>query len=318
MGVEVGRRIAHVGAMHPDRLLDEYAARQYGVFSLTQARSVGLTPMMIETRRTSGAWIRLAPSVYALASAPPRWERQVSAGLLTRESSVVAGRSAAYLHGFPGFRPGQPVIMVGPTGNARSALATVIRTKYFDRIERVRIRGFETTGEADTIVTLARDHDARSLERIVDEVLVRKSCSLAHLAEVVDNRPRSRGISQLIPIVNERRTDAYQPPTSELERLLYPLVDHPLVPPATRQLPYNFQQVNATVDLYIALWRLIVEGDGRRWHTRQEDMERDRLRDNEATAHGLAVLRFTWTMLTESPERCLDTLLRTGRVRSAG
>jgi hypothetical protein len=317
-GVEVGRRIAHVGTMHPDRRLDTYAARQYGVFSLRQARSVGMTPTMIETRRTSGAWIQMAPSVYALASAPPKWERQMAAGLLTREGSVVAGGSAAYLHGFPGFRPGRPVIMVGPTGNAQSPLATVIRTKYFDRIERVRIRGFETTGEADTIVTLARDHDTASLERIVDEVLVRKSCSVAHLAEVLDDRPRSRGVRKLIPIIGERKPDAYQPPTSELERLLYPLVDHPLVPPATRQLPFSFQQVNATVDLYIALWRLIVEGDGRRWHTRQEDMERDRLRDNEATAHGLAVLRFTWNMLTESPEGCLDTLLRTGQVRSAG
>jgi hypothetical protein len=304
--------------MHPDRRLDEYAARQYGVFSLSQARSVGLTPTMIETRRNSGAWIQLAPSVYTLASAPPKWERQTAAALLTREGSVVAGKSAAYLHGFPGFRPGRPVIMVGATGNARSPLATVIRTKYFDRIERVRLRGFETTGEADTIVTLARDHDSQALARIVDEVLVRKSCSVAYLAKVIDDRPRSRGIGKLIPVIDERKPDAYQPPTSELERLLYPLVDHPLVPPATRQLPFSFQQMNATVDLYVALWRLIVEADGRRWHTRQEDMERDRLRDNEVTAHGYAVLRFTWAMLTKSPEKCLDTLLRTGRVRSAG
>lgn len=304
--------------MHPDRRLDEYAARQYGGFSLKQARSAGMSPAMIETRRTKGAWIQMAPSVYAVASAPPKWERQMAAALLTREGAIVAGKSAACLHGFPGFRAGHPVTMVGPTGNARSPLATVIRTKYFDDVERVRIRGFETTGEADTIITLARDYPSGILQRVVDEVLVRRSCSIEHLAGVLEDRSRSRGAAILEPIINERRPDAYQPPTSELERLLYPLIDHPLIPPATRQLPFSFQQVNATVDLYIALWRLIVEGDGRRWHTRQEDMERDRLRDNEATAHGLAVLRFTWKMLAESPEKCLETLLRTGRARSAG
>lgn len=234
-----------------------------------------------------------------------------------REGSVVAGKSAALLHGFPGFRPGRPVIMVRPTGNARSSLATVIRTKYFDQVERVRRRGLETTGEADTIVTLARDHDAPTLERVVDEVLVRKSCSVEQLAEVVDDRPGSRGIGKLMPIIEERKPDAYQPPNSELERLLYGLANHSRVPPRTRQLPFRLQQVNAIVDLYIALWRLIVEADGRRWHTRQEDLDRDRIRDNEATAHGLGVLRFTWKMLTESPDGCLDTLLRTGRVRSA-
>jgi very-short-patch-repair endonuclease len=206
---------------------------------------------------------------------------------------------------------------VGMTGNARSPLASVIRSRYFDRIERDRIRGFEATGEADTIVTLARDRDIRALERIVDEVLVRKSCPVEHLAEVVADRPRWPGISKLTPIIDERRPGAYQPPTSELERVLYQLVDHPLIPPSTRQLPFSFERVHANVDLYITAWRLIVEGDGRLWHTRQEDMERDRLRDNEATAHGYAVLRFTWKMLTESPEKCLDTLLRTGRVRSA-
>ncbi len=122
----------------------------------------------------------------------------------------------------------------------------------------------------------------------------------------------------LASVIGERLADAYQPPTSELERHLYRVVDHPGIPPTTRQLPFRFRRVEATVDLYVAAWRLIVEGDGRRWHNRKADHDRDRLRDNEATAHGYAVLRFTWEMLTRSPEECLDTLLRTGQVRSAG
>jgi hypothetical protein len=302
--------------MDQDRLVDQFAARQYGVFSLSQARSVGFSPKMIETRRTNGAWVGMAPSVYALASAPPKWERQMAAAVLSRTGAIAASRSAAYLHGFPGFRAGRPVIMVGLEGNARCPLASVIRSKYFEEVERTRIRGFETTGEADTIVTLARDHDEETLERLVDDVLARGSCSVEQLASTVDARPGFRGIGKLRPIIDERRPDAYQPPTSELERLLYRLVDHPLIPPSTRQLPFKFRTVNATVDLYIVAWRLIIEGDGRRWHTREADMERDRLRDNEATAHGYAVLRFTWRLLTQTPETCLETILRTGEVRS--
>jgi hypothetical protein len=305
------------GLMHPDRRLDDYAARQYGVFSLTQASSVGMTPKMIETRRVNGAWVPMAPSVYALRSAPPKWERQMAAALLTREGAIVAGRAAAYLHDFPGFRQGRPIIMVGSTGNARSPLATVIRSRYFDLIERDRVRGFETSAEADTIVTLAKDHSANDLERVVDEVLARGSCSAQTLADVAARRSHSPGLRKLLSIIEARLPGAYQPPTSELERQLYRLVDHPAIPPTTRQLPFHFQKVDATVDLYIAAWRLIVESDGRRWHNRKADHERDRLRDNEATAHGFAVLRFTWEMLTKSPNGCLDTLVRTGQVRSA-
>jgi hypothetical protein len=241
----------------------------------------------------------------------------MAAALLTREGAIVAGRAAAYLHDFPGFRQGRPIIMVGSTGNARSTLATVIRSRYFDLIERDRVRGFETSAEADTIVTLAKDHSANDLERVVDEVLARGSCSAQTLADVAARRSHSPGLRKLLSIIEARLPGAYQPPTSELERQLYRLVDHPAIPPTTRQLPFHFQKVDATVDLYIAAWRLIVESDGRRWHNRKADHERDRSRDNEATAHGFAVLRFTWEMLTKSPNGCLDTLVRTGQVRSA-
>lgn len=302
--------------MHPDRALDEYAARQYGVFSLDQAKSVGFTPKMIETRRTNRAWVRMAPSVYALASAPPKWERQMAAALLTREGAIAAGRSAAYLHGFPGAKAGGPVIMIGIDGNARSPLATVLRSTHFDSIGRVRRRGFVTTNEAETIISLARDRTAAELERIVDETVARGSCSVAEMQRLVDEREGVPGLKKLRPIIEERGPEAYQPPVSELERLLYGLVEHPGVPPVTRQMPFLFRMVKATVDLYVPAWRLIVEADGRRWHTRKADMELDRRRDNEATAHGLAVLRFTWQMLTKDRDECLETLLRTGRVRS--
>jgi len=116
---------------------------------------------------------------------------------------------------------------------------------------------------------------------------------------------------------SQRQPDAYQPPTSELERLLYPVLDDPRLPPNTRQIPLAYQQVDATVDAYIHAWGLIVEGDGRRWHTRRADMARDRLRDNEAVAHGYVVLRFLYEELRDNPVQVIDTILRTGRTRRA-
>lgn len=135
--------------MNPDRRLDEFAARQYGTFSRRQAQAVGMTRMMVETRVANGAWVRLAPSIYAMASAPPKWERQMVAALLSRPGAIVAGRSAAYLHGFDDFGQGRPVIMVGPRGNSRSAMATVIRSERFENVGRVRRLGFVASDEAE-------------------------------------------------------------------------------------------------------------------------------------------------------------------------
>ncbi|HEU4894864.1 MAG TPA: type IV toxin-antitoxin system AbiEi family antitoxin domain-containing protein [Acidimicrobiia bacterium] len=303
--------------MEADRRLDDYAAHQYGVFSRKQAKAVGLSPRMIQTRVETGAWIRLAPSVYALASAPPKWERQVAAALLTKEGAIVAGRSAAHLLDFPGFVASKPVIMIGLDGNARSPLARVIRSRRFESIGTVRRRGFTSTNEAETVMTLARDLDEAVIEPLVDALLARKSLSVAELIDVVRVSDDVPGVPKLRRVVEYRAPSAYQPPTSELERLLYRLLGDPRLPDHTRQMPMSYQQVDATVDAYIDRWRLIVEGDGRRWHTRRADMARDRLRDNEATAHGHAVLRFTYEQLRDEPAMCLDTLLRTGRVRQA-
>lgn len=306
-----------LACMDQDRMIDEYASRQYGTFSHKQAQKAGFSSRMILTRVQNGAWIRLAPSVYALASAPPKWERQMAAALLTREGSIVAGRAAAYLHEFDGFGPGRPVIMVGTGGNSRSTLARVIRSNRFGLVARVRRKGFVATDEAETVMTLAAELDRDRLEALVDSLLARKSCDIGQLARVVAASDGARGVARLRPIVAYRLPDAYQPPTSELERLLYPILDDPRLPPYTRQMPMSYQLVDATVDAYIDPWRLIVEGDGRRWHTRRADMVRDRVRDNEAVAHGYAVLRFTYEQLRDNPEQVIDTLVRTGRARQA-
>lgn len=303
--------------MVPDRLVDELAAHQYGTFSRKQAERAGMTPRMILTRVETGAWIRMAPAVYALASAPPKWERQMAAAILTRDGAIAAGRSAAHLHRFDGFGPTRPVIMVGPEGNARSPLARVIRSQRFEEVGRERVGGFVTTSEAETVMTLAGEMTGEPLERLVDSLLARRTCTIDQLAAAVDANVGARGVARLRRIVEYRLPGAYQPPTSELERLLYRLLDDPRLPPFTRQMPIRYQRADATIDAYIAAWRVIVEGDGRRWHTRRADMERDRLRDNEAVAHGHVVLRFTYETLRDHGEQVVDTLLRTGRVRQA-
>lgn len=279
--------------MTPGRALDEYAARQYGVFSLEQAHRTGHTAKMIHTRVSNGTWLRLAPSVFALASAPPKWERQMAAALLSRKESIAAGRSAAYVHGIDGFGPAKPVIMVGRGDNARSPLARVIRSTRFESVSTVRRRGFLVTNEPETILTLSRELTVDRLEALVDWTLARRGCTARDIFEVVEMSHGMPGTGKLRPIVEYRLPDAYQPPSTELERLLYRVLEDPRLPGHTRQMPMRFERVNATVDAYLADWCLIVEGDGRRWHNRRADHERDRLRDNEATAHGYAVSRFT-------------------------
>jgi very-short-patch-repair endonuclease len=241
----------------------------------------------------------------------------MAAALLAKPNAIAAGRSAAHLHQFPGFSQTRPVIMVGLQVSARSSMAKVIRSQRFDDVTTIRRRGFLVSSEAETVMTLARELSEERLETLVDELLARGSCSVEELATVADASDGVPGVPKLRRIASHRLADAYQPPTSELERLLYRILDDPRLPRYERQMPIRYRGARATVDACISPWRLIVEGDGRRWHTRKADMERDRLRDNEAVAHGYAVLRFTYEVLRDTPESVVDTVLRTGRVRRA-
>lgn len=303
--------------MDPDRRIDEYASRQYGVFSLDQARRTEMTDNMIQSRLEKGAWLRLAPGVYAVASAPPKWERQVAAAVLSRPRAVVGGSTAAYLHGFDGFRKGRPEIVVPATSSARSPIAIVRRSRWFEELRTIQVRGFPVTDEAETILALASRLSIDRLQSLLDDRLAAGTVDVDDF-EGIRRRvagARVRGVARLFPLLDERGHDAWEPPGNALERYLDRLVDHPAVPPATVQVPFRFDAVPMVVDIYIAAWRLILEADGRRWHTRRADFERDRARDNAAAARGLAVLRFTWRMLTQDFEGCRRTLLETGATR---
>jgi very-short-patch-repair endonuclease len=305
--------------MDPAKCSDEIAARHHGAISRSQALACGLTDNQIRGRLARGDWIALDSSVFVARSAPRTWERQMHAALLSRPVALTANRSAGYLHGFPGFRKGRPEILVPFLGNARSPLAKVMRSRHFDRIESTTVSGFSCTSIAETILTLSFRESRAVIERVVDDQIAAGRLHVTDFDPIFERLEgvRMRGLPMLGRVIGERDTDAYQPPTTELERLLYELLDADELPEYSRQLPIDYQRARATVDAYVSEWRLIVEGDGRRWHTRKADFEKDRRRDNAAAAAGFLVVRFTYQMLRDEPSACLDTLLDTGRWRSS-
>jgi very-short-patch-repair endonuclease len=304
--------------VRPNEAVYRIIRRQSGAISRGQALDAGLSASHIQRQIESGKWLRLTPGVYAPAGSVATWERQLNAALLSHPGSIVAGLSAARLLGFANIGKGMPEILMPFDGNGRSNVARVIRARHFDTVERRAVEGYECTSPAETVLTISMRWPRTRMERIVDEGLARGLLRVADFDNILDRLAFARqpGLKTLRRIVGERADNAYQPPTNELERLLFRLLDHPRLPAYTRQLPIEYPGLKATVDAFLAAWKLIVEADGRRWHTRKEDFERDRLRDNAAVAAGLSVVRFTWKSLRFDVDRCLETLLEVGARRA--
>jgi hypothetical protein len=92
----------------PDLEVAAIARRQHGVWSRSQALKVGMSPTMIRTRLRRGTWVALDKGVYAHIASLPTWDRSVMAAVLAERHAVASHRSAAVLHGLPGFRLGRP------------------------------------------------------------------------------------------------------------------------------------------------------------------------------------------------------------------
>jgi very-short-patch-repair endonuclease len=285
-----------------DAAIDELARRQYGVFSRSQAVASGATARMIDRRLGSGGWIELAPAVYALRSHPGTWERTLMAAVLGEPRAAVWGRSAAALHELEGFRPGRTEIVVPRGSNHRSALAVVRERRQY---ETTTVRRLPVLTIADTLFALAALSPPGRVAVALDHAMAAKQVTIGALLhrylDLAAGRPR--GIGVMRGLLEVRCEDGFVPPQSVLEHLLYDgVLDRPGMPRYQRQfaLPWSPDE---RADAALLDFPVIIEADGRRWHTRVADFEHDRRRDRMAALHGYHTLRYTFEDMQDDADR---------------
>ena len=61
--------------------------------------------------------------------------------------------------------------------------------------------------------------------------------------------------------------------------------------------------------------RVVLEADGRRWHTRIRDLAKDHVRDAEAARVGWETLRFVYEQIVEEPDEVCATVADVRAVR---
>jgi len=303
-----------VTAYELDHAIDTLARRQHGAFSRRQVLAAGGTPRMIERRVSNRRWLRLAPSVYALPSHPGTWHRAVMVAVLGEVDAVAGGRSAAVLQRVNGFRPGRPEIVV-PSG--APAVSSIARVRRCSLVHRTVIDHIPVLDLCDTLYALSRSADQRKVEPAVDDLLASGRLRIdqlqrRHLEWIGSRRA---GLELMRGIIDVRSVDGYEPPSSELERLLYEVLDRPGMPECVRQAAFPGAPVRRA-DAIIESCRLIIEADGRCWHARVAAFIEDRQRDRLALRHGYATLRFTYDELRHDPDGVFADILAVVAERS--
>jgi hypothetical protein len=297
-------------ARSSDRALEGLARRQHGVFHRRQALRIGFTADAIQRRLASGTWMRVGGDVYCLPSHPGTWHRQCMAATLSVPAGAAWGRTAAVLHKVPRFRPGVIDVVTRHGTTHRSPLATVHESRTVGRFTVVE--GIRVVSKADCTIQVARHLSVEDLRAMVGFL---DRHDRQYLAEVRDRqlalaRSRLPGMKKVRLVLSEL-TDDVPPTDSDLEVVLRTLVASvPALGTVVWQAALPFwTRGTARCDGLAVEWPLILEADGRAWHTRVDDFERDRERDNLANVHGYDVLRFTYNRLTHHLNDCRRMLV---------
>jgi very-short-patch-repair endonuclease len=310
------RARADSGAMAPrfDRAIEALARRQHGAFSIHQLHDLGADRYLARRRVAAGRWLRLETGVFALPGNPPTLLRQMKAAELSVPGSAISGTPAAFLHEVPDVRIGRLEISAGRNAG-RTSLA---RVRHRGPVPATTVQGIRVTTLVQTIADIAPSVTAAVLDDAIEVALLRGKATFEQLAAAWERARDGRvpGAPALRDALLRRDPEDVVA-ASVLEGRLYRLLDDARLPPFVRQAPAPWSPGGRErVDAAFPSVCWIVEGDGRSWHARVGDFERDRERDHRAHELGWGVSRFTFAQI-ERQGYVVGSLLRTFAARQA-
>jgi very-short-patch-repair endonuclease len=299
----VDERIEHITRL---------AGRQHGVFSRRQAHTVGVTKNSIRNGVERGRWQPIATQVLCMAGVPDGPLVRASAAVLEAgPGAALSHTSAAWLHRLPGF-PASPVHVIRTHGKAlhHGVLSVVHRTDRLPPSHRREVAGIPVTSVARTLLDLGAVVHPGRVERAVDTALARLLVTYEDLAGLLQDlaasgRPGVRALRQALA----GRSPTEAPPASELERRFRDLLRRHGLPQPERQVVLGTDaEVAGRVDCYFREARLVVELDGRAYHTATLDRLEDGRRDLVLLRSGRRVLRLGWQHVVERPLEVVTAL----------
>jgi hypothetical protein len=279
------------------------AGTQHWVVTREQVQCLGLSRSAIAHRLQSGWLHPFHRGVYAVGRPQlderGRWHAAV---LAYGPGAVLSHRNAATLWGLIESRHSLVDVTVPGAGHRRRRGIWVRRTRVLTAADATIVDGIPVTSVARTIVDLAGLLDERSLTRVVEQAQRIRRLDVKAVAAAADRVRGRRGLRRVGHVLAAYTTAP--PVRSEFERDFLDLI-------ASAGLPRP--QINAIVeglevDVFWPQFTLIVELDGRAYHSDPTAFESDRVRDARLQRAGYRVLRVTYRRFIDRPASVIDDI----------
>lgn len=300
-----------------DRTILELARDQHGVVGRRQLIDAGVSSSRIDYRLRTGRLSTLFRGVYAVGPITDPLQRPMAAALAAGDDAWVGFRSAVALWEFgrsawsaapqrAPFDSGAPIHILALRDIRSSDPGLRFHRTATLAPDDVTVRhGVPVTRPARTILDFATHAPRRDLEYAIGRAHRAGQLQPDDLRHLLVRFPRRRGVRLLRQILDEMSDPPFV--RSEAEHRLFALL-------RTAGLPLprlNVRVLGYEVDFYYPDERLVIEVDGRAYHSGDPAFERDHERDNTLTAAGYEVIRLTWRRITREPDAVIGLVART-------
>ncbi|MDV8023541.1 DUF559 domain-containing protein [Rhodococcus sp. IEGM 1330] len=272
-----------------------------GVHTAVDLMAQGMSRSTITRRTASGQLIRVLPGIYATNK--PDFLDLCTAVTLWKPDAVLSHLTAAWLWGLVEDEPPQVAATVPPSARQQAPAWVKIHRRRVPESDRCRDLPVVTL--AQVFVDVAATLTGEELERFFDTAIARPALR-RRIATVCE---RSRGMHGMKAVRRQLRLCCLGT-RSEAERVVARAL-------SARRF---FLEINARVgpyfgDLVDFRARVIVEIDGREFHTSGLAFDSDRRRQNRLVLEGWLVLRYSAVQALGDTRRVVDEIIEVVRRR---
>lgn len=280
-----------------DSLIAATADKRDGIVTRLRLLALGLTPAAVDWRLANRRLIHMYDGVYAVGHRilTPNGHRR-AAVLACGPAAVLSHKSAGALWGLLTTSQTKHDVTVPGTSRKPQRGIRVHRTRSLHPDDVTTRDGIPVTSVARTIVDLAGVLRPSQLLAVIEQAERERLLNIGQIQQALDRRPNAKGSKRLRRILGGYTGVA--PTRSELERRFLALVTKAGLPAPL----VNTKVAGLEVDIYWPQWRLVVELDGRGYHSGPRSFETDRIRDARLQRARCRVLRVTSKRMQKQPQ----------------
>ena len=175
------------------------------------------------------------------------------------------------------------------------------------------------TGPARTVVDLSATLGYSRLRHVVQTQVRDDRPCLEELVACFQSVARrgATGMAKLRKVLEPMVAGGPIPQSAMEEATARLLDDHRILGFQPHYRPPWYDGWRGIVDVAHPEAQVVLEADGRRWHSREQEMSDDRRRDRLAAAHGWITMRVTWEEVTCRPTATAEEIRRVLEARLA-